>query len=179
MVFACKHFSRWDPLVVGFAIPQPLYFMTDINQFQGLQCWLIENLGGFPVDRTKPDKSSLKTTLDILTQGKRLVIFPEGDIHREQKLAPLKPGLARIVLQAESITRSSIPILPVALNYSPDAIARAEISVAIDRPLFSNQHPGENTKLIAQSITQELETRLASLLQTPKKHSTPTPQTED
>ncbi|MBE9032270.1 1-acyl-sn-glycerol-3-phosphate acyltransferase [filamentous cyanobacterium LEGE 11480] len=164
MVFACKHFSRWDPLVVGFAVQQPIYFMTDIHQFQGFQGWVIENLGGFPVDRQKPDKTSLKTTLQVLRDGKRLVIFPEGGIEREQIVRPLKPGLARMVLQAQTTTQQAIPIVPVVLKYTPDAVAGAAVSVRIDQPIYANQYGEASSKAIAKQLTQAIESRLTALL---------------
>jgi 1-acyl-sn-glycerol-3-phosphate acyltransferase len=164
MVFACKHFSRWDPLVLGLALPLPLYFMTEINQFQGVQGGMIRQLGGFPVDRQKPDKASLKTTLQLLQAGQRLVIFPEGGITRDAIVGGLKLGLARIVLQAETLTQTPIPILPVALKYHPDAVARAEVSVLIDRPIWTKSYVGENSRAIGQAMTQDIAMRLNALL---------------
>jgi 1-acyl-sn-glycerol-3-phosphate acyltransferase len=155
-VLACKHFSRWDPLVVGLLAPQPLYFMTDSVQMQGLQGWVIKHLGAYPVDRDKPDKTSLRLTIDLLAAGQRLVIFPEGGIEREHSLRSLKPGLARIVLQAETLTQQSIPIIPVALRYAPDSVRRANVQVIIDRPITSEQFSGATPKLKAQQMTEAI-----------------------
>jgi 1-acyl-sn-glycerol-3-phosphate acyltransferase len=163
-VLACKHFSRWDPMVLYFAIQQPLYFMTDYQQFGGVQGWIMRNMGAFPVNRDRPEAGSVKTTIRLLGQSKRLVIFPEGGIVREQLLHPLKPGLARIVLQAESVTGQSIQIVPVALQYSPDAVQFARVWVDIGQPLRSKNCRAIGEKAIARELTESLEQSLRQML---------------
>ncbi len=165
VVLACKHLSRWDPLVLYFAIQKPLYFMTDAQQFgHGPQGWIMRNMGAFPVNRNRPEASSVKTTLALLQQSQRLVIFPEGGIARDQPLRPLKLGLARIVLQAEAIAQCSIPIVPIALRYAPDAIHRAQIWIDIAAPIRSDNINITGEKAIAQAITDRLEACLRGMM---------------
>lgn len=59
VVLAPKHFSRWDPLVITLLSTEPLRFMTNANQFEGFQGWLIERLGAFPVDLNHPTVSTI------------------------------------------------------------------------------------------------------------------------
>lgn len=168
-VLACKHFSRWDPLVVGLLSPKPLFFMTDAGQMQGLQGAVIKHLGAYPVDRDKPGKTSLKTTIALLAEGQRLVIFPEGRIEREQTLRSLKPGLARIVLQAETVTQRSIPIIPVAIKYEPDSIRGANVQVIVDLPIMASQFSGANSKVVAQQMMEAIGEALEQNLQAAKE----------
>ena len=53
VVVAATHRSRWDALVVPYAIGypitgRPLRFMVSADEMEGMQGWLIRNCGGFP-----------------------------------------------------------------------------------------------------------------------------------
>lgn len=164
VVLAAKHFSRWDPLVLSLLSRGPLRFMTNANQFGGVQGWFIKRLGAFPIDLAKPQLASLRHTIELLQQGHKLVLFPEGGIVRDRPLRDLKPGLARLVLQAEGGSKEplTIPIVPIALRYVPDAMAGARILIHIGSPLYSQDYRGRTDKETAQFLTQALQ---AALLQ--------------
>lgn len=162
MVLAVKHYSRWDPLIVLLLTKKRLWFMTNANQFVGLQGWFIERLGAFPVEIARPQLSSLRHAVALLQAGERLVIFPEGGIVRNQPLRPLKPGLARLVLQAEAAGGLEIPIVPIALRYEPGAQFGAEVIVQINPPLYSRDHRMADEKATAQALTLSLQESLIS-----------------
>lgn len=162
VVIASKHFSRWDPLILGLLSTEPLRAMTNANQFSGVQGWLIRRLGAFPVDLAHPQLSSLRHTIELLHSGHNLLIFPEGGIVRDQALRPLKPGLARLVLQAEASAPVSlaIPIVPIALRYEPGADRGASVLINISPPLYTKAYRQGNDKQTAQALTQALESAL-------------------
>jgi 1-acyl-sn-glycerol-3-phosphate acyltransferase len=162
VVLAPKHFSRWDPLVLAFLSTEPLRFMTNANQFEGFQGWLIQRLGAFPVDLNHPKVSSFRCAIELLQAGKKLVMFPEGGIVRDQPLRSPKTGLARLVLQAEAMTPEglAIPIVPIALRYEPGAYQGARIFIHISPPLYTHQYRQENDKQTALALTQALQDAL-------------------
>jgi 1-acyl-sn-glycerol-3-phosphate acyltransferase len=170
-VLAIKHYSRWDPLVISQMSPYAVRFMTNANQFSGLQGWLLMRLGAFAIDLARPQKSSIKNMIELLHQGETVGIFPEGGIVRDEPLRSLKPGLARLILQAESSAerRKAIPIIPIALHYWPEAQFGASVWIDIAPPFTSQQFSGESDKQKAAQITEHLETilrdRLAQLRQ--------------
>ncbi|MCY7277279.1 MAG: 1-acyl-sn-glycerol-3-phosphate acyltransferase, partial [Phormidesmis sp. CAN_BIN44] len=49
-VFASKHFSRWDSLILALLSTEPLRYMSRSDQMTGIQGWLLEHLGCFSVD---------------------------------------------------------------------------------------------------------------------------------
>lgn len=161
-VFAVKHFSRWDPLVISLLSREPLRYMTNANQFAGVQGWMIQRLGGFAVDIARPQLSSLRHTVELLHQRKKLVIFPEGGIVRDQLLRSLKPGLARLVLQAETTAPEplAVPIFPISLLYYPEDRRGAQIFLQITSALYTQDYRQENEKQTAQALTQALEAAL-------------------
>jgi 1-acyl-sn-glycerol-3-phosphate acyltransferase len=168
VVLAPKHFSRWDPLVLALLSTEPLRFMTNANQFEGFQGWLIERLGAFPVDLNHPKVSSFRCAIELLQAGKKLVMFPEGGIVRDQPLRSLKTGLARLVLQAEAMTPEglAIPIVPIALGYDPGAYQGARIFIHISPPLYAQEYRQENDKQTAIALTQALQDALLKGLET-------------
>lgn len=162
VVLASKHFSRWDPIVVALLSQEPLGFLTNANQFEGIQGWLIQRLGAFPVDLNHPTVSSLRSAIQLLQARQKLVIFPEGGIVRAQPLRSLKTGLARLVLQAESLAKDplTIPIIPIALRYDPGAYQGAKIFIYISPPLYTQEYCQNSDKQTAVVLTQALQESL-------------------
>lgn len=158
LVLASKHFSRWDPLILSLLSAEPLRYMTDVQQFQGIQGWFIKRLGAFPVDRTRPSISSFRTAVALLHRDRKLVIFPEGGIVRDQPLRTFKTGLARLVLQAEATSseKVSVPIVPISLHYNPDSSARAKVFIRVCPELHLQNYQQANEKQTAQSLTNAL-----------------------
>ncbi len=159
-ILASKHFSRWDSLILALLSTEPLRYMSRSDQMTGIQGWFIGHLGGFSVDPVRPTVSSMRTAIEVLHNSKKLVIFPEGGIVRDQPLRPLKTGLARLVLQAEANSSESISVIPISLQYSPTASLRSKVFVYINPPLTTSQYRQSNDKLTAQSFTAALQESL-------------------
>lgn len=90
---------------------------------RGLDGWLLQRQGLFSVDREGCDRRALRTATELLSSGKGLIIFPEGEIyHLNERLTPLREGVAFIALtarkeldKAESAAR--VWIVPGAIRY--------------------------------------------------------------
>jgi 1-acyl-sn-glycerol-3-phosphate acyltransferase len=166
-VLAIKHYSRWDPLVIAQLQPKAIRFMTNANQFSGIQGWLLRRLGSFPIDLARPQKSSIKHMIELLHQGEIVGIFPEGGIVRDQPLRSLKPGTARLILQAESAAPQpiAIPITPIAIRYEPEAQRGAAVFIDIAPAFSSRDFEAGSDKERAAIMTQHLEDVLRDRLQ--------------
>lgn len=162
MVLAPKHYSRWDAVILPVLSVEPLWCMTNANQFFGWQGWLLPRLGAFPVDVNHPKIASFRYAIALLQTGKKLMLFPEGGIVRDQPLRSLKPGLARLVLQAEALSseRLHIPIVPIAIHYQPAPVWRSHITITISPPLYTSDYRQSTSKQTAQVITDALEESL-------------------
>jgi len=132
----------------------------------GLQGWFIRRMGGFPIDTTRPAIASLRHGVNLLQGGETLVIFPEGNIFREPQVQPLKPGLARLALQAESGQENlGIRIVPIALRYSDPLVPwRSQVQIQIGAPLRTEDYLGGSAKRNAQHLTTALEQSMQSLM---------------
>jgi 1-acyl-sn-glycerol-3-phosphate acyltransferase len=142
-------------------------FMVSADEVKGLQGWFIRHLGGFPVDTRHPAISSLRHGVDLLQNGETLVIFPEGGIFRDRQVHPLKPGLARLALQAEcSHSGLGVKIVPITIDYSqPIPTWGTEVDVHIGAPLQVSSYCTGSTKKSAQQLTADLEAALKAIYQ--------------
>lgn len=180
VILAPTHRARWDSVVIPVAAGRSvtgrdLHYMVTADEVTGLQGWFIRRLGGFAVNVRSPSISSLRHGIDLLQQGKMLVIYPEGGIFRDNQVHRLKPGLARLALQAESQSSHplGIKILPVSLNYeAPYPQWRSQVEIAIAPPLEVSTYlkqghatplTGETLKNTARALTQDLFEALTAL----------------
>ncbi|MBR8831367.1 MAG: hypothetical protein N5P05_002074 [Chroococcopsis gigantea SAG 12.99] len=142
VIVAPLHRSRWDALVIPYAVGRlitgrDLRFMVSANEMKGLQGWFVKRMGGFPVNTDHPGLSSVAYSIDLLSQGEMVVIFPEGGIFRDESVHPLKPGVARIALEVETLhPDSEIKILPVSVWYDrPYPKWHSKVNLKIGEPI--------------------------------------------
>lgn len=174
VILAPTHRSRWDALLVPYATGRfvtgrDVRFMVTVDEVKGLQGWLIRRLGGFPVNPRQPAIASLRFGLEILQNREMLVIFPEGGIFRDKRLHPLKPGLARLALQAETSQPDlTVQIVPIHIDYS-QALPTwgCEATIRIGKPLQVADYNQGPVKQAAQQLTSDLTTAINQLAPVP------------
>lgn len=168
VILAPTHRARWDALLIAYAAGRyatgrDLQFMVTINECQGLQGWFVRRMGGFPVDTRHPAIASLRHAVDVLTGGQMLVIYPEGNIFRDGKVHPLKPGISRLALSAESHHPGlGVKIVPVGINYSePYPSWGTDVNIQIGAAINVQDYiPGkakQNAKRLTDDLTKSLE----------------------
>jgi 1-acyl-sn-glycerol-3-phosphate acyltransferase len=171
VILAPTHRSRWDALLIPyaagrFATGRDIRFMVTADEVKGFQGWLIRRLGGFPVNPRNPGIGSLRHGVEVLQDREMMVIFPEGGIFRDKELHPLKPGLARLALQAEtSQPNLGVKIVPVNLDYS-DPLPKwgTEVNITIGKPIEISKYAEGNAKQNALTVTNELRDALSQLI---------------
>ena len=99
VIFAPNHVSFYDTLVFGPYVPRHLHFMTtkDFIRMPVVGA-IIRTMGGFEIDLKRRDKSAYERSLEILREGKPLVVFPEGFRSLTEKVGPFQQGCARLAL---------------------------------------------------------------------------------
>ncbi len=170
VILAPTHRSRWDALLVAYATGRGVTgrdprFMITSDECQGLQGWFVKHLGGFPVNPKHPSISTLRHAVDILQQKQMLVIFPEGNIFRDGEVHPLKPGLARLALSAESSQPElGVKILPIGISYSsPYPGWGSDACIHIGSPLEVADYSIGSTKQNAKRLMADLTNALKQL----------------
>ena len=170
VVFAPTHRSRWDGLLIGLVGHETtgryLRFMVTADECSGLQGWIIRRVGGFAIDVRRPAIATLRHGVQLLQDRQTLVIFPEGDIFRDKKVHPLKPGLARLALQAEHSTPNlGVNVLPIYLDYDkPRPSFGSQVEVRIGSPLTVSDYTSSGSaKQQAIRLTADLRQSLDTL----------------
>ncbi len=170
VIFAPTHRSRWDAVMVPYAVGwhitgRHLRYMVSADEVTGLQGWFIRRLGGFPINTKRPAIASLRHGVDLLEAGETLVIFPEGNIFREEEIQPLKPGLARLAIQAETQKKHlGIQIIPISIQYSHPLVPwRCKAKVCIGPAIQVAEYCTGCSKQDAQQLNVTLQSSLKQL----------------
>lgn len=112
-IVCCNHSAFSDPIWVVFgAHPKRIFRTMAKKELFGhkVLSWLITKVGAFPVDRSTSDINAVKTAMQILKSGDKLLIFPEGTRIRKGKTAEPHGGAVMIA------ARMGVPIVPVYLS---------------------------------------------------------------
>lgn len=125
-----NHSNRRDPEVMfAFSkeVQEDFNFIAAREVFDwrhGLNGWLLQKIGTYSVVRGAVDRDSFKMTRELLSKGKKkLVLFPEGEISRQNDtLLPLESGAAQLSFWAlndilKSDSKDTLYIVPIALKY--------------------------------------------------------------
>lgn len=110
-VIVANHTSFLDAVLLWVYLPGNLYFAIDTYVSQ--KWWVkpfLHLVKYFPIDPTNP--MAVKSIIDEVRQGKRVVIFPEGRITTTGGLMKIYPGPAMIA------DKSAAQLLPVCLEGS-------------------------------------------------------------
>lgn len=141
-----------DALVAGWILPRRLSITAKATLVENpILAILFRMLGIVPLRRVSDEKKkALDGTLDpsrnegafdrviqVLRESGVVLIFPEGKIQNELRIAPLRSGLARIALQARGEKQiRRIQIVPLGLKFQakgePSSMVVAEFAEPID-----------------------------------------------
>lgn len=145
VLFAPNHSHDSDPHVmmeVGRRLGRQLHFMAAWQIFRthwGLDGWVLQRMGAFSVDREGCDRRALHQAMDILSSGRALVVFPEGEVYRlNDRLTPLLDGVAFMALSAQRDLAKSgngrkVWIVPAAIRYRYVDDIQPKLVAAIER----------------------------------------------
>lgn len=176
VILAPTHRARWDSILLPYATGRAitgrdLRFMVTADEVRGIQGWFIRRLGGFAVNVRRPTVASLRHGIELLLEGEMLVIYPEGGIRREDRIYGLKPGLARLAVQAEAAKAGlGVQVLPVDIYYGEAYPGwRSPAQIHIGEPLAVQAYvqgdgSPEALKAGAAQLTKDLKVRLERLV---------------
>lgn len=171
VILTCNHFRAIDCGFVADVSHKDTFFLAKKelfkNKFFG---WFVKKFGGIPVDREKPDIKMLMSTLKLLKDGKRLVIFPEGTRNKTgtNELQELKDGTAFFAVKAKC------PVVPMMMSGKAKLFRKTHIVVG--KPFDFSEYYGkkltpEDDKAMNDILREKMlleQARLNEILQTKK-----------
>ena len=166
-ILAPNHTSYADPPLAGSALARPVWFMAKRELFSvPLLKHILPSVHAFPVARGTADRRALRRAYALLTQGKVVVIFPEGGRSPDGRLMPAEPGIALVAL------RAGVPVVPMGLMGADRVLPRsspfprpAKVRVRIGEPLRFDHLRGQAlTRELLQAVAADIGRALAALL---------------
>jgi 1-acyl-sn-glycerol-3-phosphate acyltransferase len=115
VLLAPNHFAWADIPLISYSLKRVTHYMAKIELFERpMLGGYIRALGAFPVHRGEGDREALRVAERVLSEGKVVVVFPEGHRSDNHALIPAHPGVALIAMRANA------PVVPVAIWGSED-----------------------------------------------------------
>lgn len=143
VILAANHSNALaDIAIIVAKVPEFPHFLAAATWWKRAPARLLFRLGGvLPVHRsrdggTRNNVSTFAACHDALAEGAHLAIFPEGEMHQEPALLPLKTGAARIGLGAVVDAKvADVVIVPVGLLYEDRGRFRSDAEIHFGEPL--------------------------------------------
>ncbi|WML45129.1 lysophospholipid acyltransferase family protein [Neobacillus sp. PS3-40] len=155
VLICSNHINNFDPPVVGFSIPRPVYFMAKEELFSvPVLGWAIRKSNAFPVKRGMSDRDALRKGLTILKEGNILGLFPEGT---RSKTGELGKGLSGAGFFA---SRSNAMVVPCAI-IGPYKIFH-KIKVVYGKPIEITEM--RKQKASAEEVTEFIMSEIHKLI---------------
>lgn len=113
---AANHASFYDPPVLSVSCPEEVHFLAKSSLFSiPLFGSFIRALNAHPVTRGASDTQTFRNMVELLSKGKKLIIFPEGKRSDDGDLLPFERGFAFLV------QKSGCQVLPAYIDGSFEA----------------------------------------------------------
>ncbi len=110
VIYAGNHVSYLDPPMLTYAVRRRIAYMAKKELFtheNKLLRFLVHSLGGFAVNREKPELATFKTVKSVFNTPWSLGIFPQGKIVKEPVIQNITKGF---VLFAKKFEADIVPV---------------------------------------------------------------------
>lgn len=153
LMIAANHKSNLDPIFIGAAIRKRE--MAPIGKKELFEIkpigYILKKLNGIPINREKPDVSTIKNILRAIKEGYAVGIFPEGTRIKEPGFGKAKAGLSVFAIKSKSV------VLPVSIisNYK----LFNKVTIYIDKPISFEEYykvklTTEDHERLAQNVLE-------------------------
>jgi len=164
-IMAANHQSYLDPPLVGITCRNELYFLARKTLFEKkLLGSLISRVNALPVDLSRGDLTAVRTIINLLKEGHRTVIFPEGTRSLDGKIQQARPGIGMI------IAKTLVPVVPMRIFGSFQAwpkggkITPHPITVVVGKPLrFVKEDFAGSSRESYQKISERVLATIAAI----------------
>lgn len=165
-VIAANHTSFFDPPVISVSCPEEVHFLAREPLFRvPVLGKIIRVLNSHPISRDSSDAHTFRVIIQLLHEGQKVILFPEGSRSLDGCLQPLEKGLSFLVYKAHCT------ILPVYVDGTFKAWKRGavfprpfgRIRCVFGSPIEWGEFEGLEKKEAMEKITQRTKQAIASL----------------
>lgn len=159
-ILAPNHASFFDPPIIGATWPEEVHFLARSNLFDlPIWGWILSKLNAHPIHGTARDVELFRYVCQLLSEEKKVVIFPEGNRTATGQIQEIKPGFAMLAL------RMQCPIIPVYISGTYEAWPRhnrwpklgPSIACVYGQPIFPEFSAEKNKKKIQEFLAQQVQ----------------------
>lgn len=154
-IVCANHKSLMDPIMLAVSLPVEFRFMAKEELFKNrLFGWFLRALGAFPVKRGTSDIGALKLSMKILSEGGRLIIFPEGSRSPKGYMREAKGGATLVAIKSQA------DILPVGIKGEYKLFSK--LTVRIGEPVSLSQWYGQ--KVNSEGLQEITNTKIMKVI---------------
>jgi cytidylate kinase len=163
-IIAANHTSFYDPPVLSISCPEEVHFLARDTLFTfPLFGRLIRALNAHPVARGASDVQTFKTIVEILSQGNKLILFPEGTRSANGELKPMERGVAFLM------QKTKCRVIPAYIHGAFEAWPSTKkfpklfgsMTVIFGAPIEWDE--GTNKRLAQEEITKKIDQAIREL----------------
>ena len=159
-ILAPTHVSAIDPVFVvitRWGRRMVVFAKKELFEINPVLSWFFRSCGAVCVRGTRDEVAVIQDTVEACTQGRTLLIFPEGTREKEGKLLPPKSGLFVIAAQA------GVDVVPCRIHYdTPDGKMHLFCRV---RVIYGEPMPAEQFAMENRRDTKKLRANKQALLE--------------
>jgi 1-acyl-sn-glycerol-3-phosphate acyltransferase len=164
-IMAANHQSYLDPPLVGITCREELYFLARKTLFRNkIFGPILSRVNALPVDLSGADLTAVRTIINLLKQGHRTVIFPEGTRSLTGEIQQARPGIGMI------IAKTLAPVVPMRIFGSFQAwpkggkIKLSPITVVVGKPMrFTKEDFADKSRDAYQKISEQVLATIAAI----------------
>jgi 1-acyl-sn-glycerol-3-phosphate acyltransferase len=164
-IMAANHQSYLDPPLVGITCRAELYFLARKTLFENKFVGpILSRVNALPVDLSGADLTAVRTIINLLKQGHRTVIFPEGTRSLTGEIQQARPGIGMI------IAKTLAPVVPMRIFGSFEAwpkggkIKLSPVTVVVGKPIrFKKEDFVVKSREAYQKISEQVLTTIAAI----------------
>lgn len=150
-IICANHSNYIDPFLLIFAFG-PKRFLHTMSKKEALETpilgWCYKMCGAFPVDRGGVDVNAVRTVMNLLKGGSKVVIFPEGTRTDDDNPDAGKNGAIRFA------SKLNVPILPVYITRKKKVFGLVHIHIGKPYEVHCHGHQdmAEKTHELMENI---------------------------
>ena len=135
VIYAGNHVSYIDPPLIALAAWKTIAYMAKQELFHDdnkLLRFLVHTLGGFAVNREKPEIATFKTVKSVFNTSWSLGIFPQGNIIKEPVISHVHKGF---IMFAKKFKADIVPVAICGFDGYAKKLFEKHITVKIGKPI--------------------------------------------
>lgn len=151
-IIAPNHKSNWDAIMIsGLIRERKINALAKKELFKNsIAKFIFSKLNVIPVDRDKPELSTIKSVLKVLKNDEILAIFPEGTRHKDlDSFENVKAGVGMFAL------KSKAPVVPISIvtNYK----LFSELTIVVGETMkFDEYYNKKNTSQDYEEVSNKI-----------------------